>query len=246
MHIRNIITVLALALLPAGAFAQSDDFGIWTSVGVEKKVSKKLTLEGELELRTRNNTRTADRWSGGIAASYKLARWLKAAAGYSLLYDNNQERLTFHDDGTYNNWMPSYWGVRHRFNIDLGLSRSWGHFGFSLRERWQYTYRPEKTATRYDFDNLHWEDKAVDGKAKNVLRSRLQVKYDKPKCKWEPYASVELFNAWNLQKVRYTAGLDWKLSKQHHVGLFYRYQNVSDDDEPNRHILGLNYQLKLK
>ena len=64
----------------------------------------------------------------------------------------------------------------------------------SLRERWQYTYRPEKTVTRWDFDNSWWEDKVRLGKGKNQLRSRLQLEYDKKKALLTPYASVELPN----------------------------------------------------
>ena len=44
-----------------------------------------------------------------------------------------------------------------------------------------------------------------------------------------------------------TVGADWKLSKQHTVGAFYRYQTVRDDDddnEPNIHMLGLSYKFK--
>jgi predicted porin len=42
-------------------------------------------------------------------------------------------------------------------------------------------------------------------------------------------------------------GVDWKLSKQHSLGAFYRYQVVRDDDddnEPNIHMLGLSYKFK--
>jgi hypothetical protein len=52
----------------------------------------------------------------------------------------------------------------------------------------------------------------------------------------------------SLEKTRFHLGLDWKLSKQHSVGAFYRYQTVrtSDDDydDPNIHMIGLSYKLK--
>ena len=80
-----------------------------------------------------------------------------------------------------------------------------------------------------------------------MLRSRLQVEYDKKGLDVTPYINAELFNAWSLQKIRYTAGLDWKLSKQHTLGAFYRYQYVRNDDddlEPNRHLIGVSYKFK--
>ncbi|MGN0069852.1 MAG: DUF2490 domain-containing protein [Prevotella sp.] len=245
----NIFLVLCTAglFIPPKASAQGDDFGIWTSVGAEKKFNKKWSMEAEGEHRTRNNSKTIDRWAFGLDGTYKATSWLKISAGYTLLYDNNVEKVSVHEDGTFNNWRPSYWGVRHRTNVSLSGSIDMGAFSFSLRERWQYTYRPEKTTQRYDFDNAQWEDKIVSGKGKNVLRSRLQIEYNIPKCKIDPYASVELFNAWALQKVRYTIGADWKIRKKHVVGMYYRFQNVNsddDDNEPSTHVLGLNYKYK--
>ncbi|MBR1542931.1 MAG: DUF2490 domain-containing protein [Bacteroidaceae bacterium] len=243
---KKLLYLLALAALPLSVSAQDsdDDFGIWTSIGAEKKINKKLSVEAEAEFRTRNSSKTADRWTGSIDVSYKIFPWLKASGGYKFIYNNNQEKITYHTDGSYNNWRPSFWGTRHRFHIDLTGDIDLGRFNLSLRERWQYTYRPEATTTRYDFDNSKWEDTTVSGKGKNVLRSRLQAKYNIPHSKITPYANVELFNAWSLQKVRYTLGADWKLSKQHEIGAYYRYQHVNDDDEPNGHILGLSYKFK--
>ena len=240
---RKLLIAFAFLAIPLGMMAQ-DDFGIWTSIEAQKKIDKKLTVGIEAEFRTRNNTKTVDRWTGALDVSYKLLPWLKASAGYKFMSVNNQEKITYHSDGSYNNWRPSYWGTRHRFHFDLTGSIKLGNFDLSLRERWQYTYRPETTTTRYDFDNSYWEDTTVKSKNKHVLRSRLQVEYDIPNCKITPFASVELYNGWKLQKIRYTLGADWKLAKQHTIGAFYRYQSVQDDDDPNRHILGLSYKFK--
>lgn len=243
----TFVFVVALASCPADAHAQGDDFGVWTSVGVEKDFGKKWSVGAEGEFRTRNDSRTADRWSFGVDGSCKIIKGLKVEAAYSLLYDNNRESISCHEDGSYNNWRPSYWGLRHRFSVSLTGSVSAGRFKLSLRERWQYTYRPKKTTERYDFDNSCWEDNAVKGKGKNVLRSKLKVEYDIARCKVDPYADVELFNAWALQKTRCTVGADWKIKKRHTVGLYYRYQSVNDKDDDNdvgEHILGVNYKYK--
>lgn len=247
-HIRHLTVCCGLLLAFSGAVHAQDnnDFGIWTSVAAEKKINKKWSAEAEVELRSRNDSRTLDRWSFGLAADYKLWRWLTASAGYVLLYDNNVEKISCHEDGSYNNWRPSWWGVRHRFNVSLTGKHSLGDLQISLRERWQYTYRPEQETERYDFDDMEWEDKAVSGKGRSMLRSRLQVEYDIPKCKVDPFASVELFNGWALQKVRYTVGADWKIRKKHVVGLSYKYQTVNEDDdnEPDCHVLGISYKYK--
>lgn len=256
----NIILLAVFLAAPLLATAQhlpksSDDFGIWAEIGVEKKLSKKFSLGLDAEYRTEDNLHQNSRWSVGLSGEYKVTKWLKAEAGYTFLYNHN-ERYTFHDDATRANFgtvnkYASYWGPRHRFFVGLTGDIDVGDWNFSLRERWQYTYRPEKTtAERYDFDDEDWDGrpKTYRGKGKNVLRSRFQVAYEKKGLPIEPYANVEMYNAWNVEKVRYTAGLDWKFAKGQKVGIYYRFQNTynneDDDTERNIHILGLGYKIK--
>ena len=120
------------------------------------------------------------------------------------------------------------------------------------------TYKPERTIdSRIIYFDEDEEEYIAEGfsdgtshtyKSKNkfVLRSRLQVEYKTKGFPITPYASVELFNGMDLQKVRYTIGYDYKINKQHSMGLYYRYQHVNsdDDNEVNRHYVGLSYQLK--
>ena len=205
-------------------------------------------MDLETEFRSRNDFRTADRVSVGAGISYKLLPWLKASAGYDLLIDNNKEELTYQVDGvSYNNWRPSYWGVRHRFNVTLTGSYKVQRVELSLRERWQYTYRPSTMIDNFDFDEGDWEDHEVKGKGKNVLRSRLQAEWDIPRCKYDPFASVEFHTTDRLDKTRMIAGVERAFNKKHYFKLFYRYQIVNghgNDDEPNIHLLGLGYTYK--
>jgi len=258
---KRILIALSLIILHSSfSVAQKDDFGLNFTLEAEKKLSKKWSLSLEGEYRSRDNAKTNDRWSIGLGVDYKVAKWLKASAGYTFLYDNN-ERISYYEitddavlDGDAEVGDPKkcaqYWAPRHRFNLSLTASQKWGDFKFSLRERWQYTYRPEHTVSeRWSYLDQAYDgkEKIYGGKGQNVLRSRLQVEYDKKGLPVSPYANVELFNAWSLQKTRYTVGLDLKLSKQHTLGAFYRYQNVrsdDDDDEPNRHMVGVSYKFK--
>jgi opacity protein-like surface antigen len=257
---RRLLMGWCLIICPLSySSAQSDDFGLDFSVEAEKKIDKQWSVSLEGEFRRRDDAKTNDRWSLGLGVDYKIAKWVKASAGYSLLYDNTK-RISYSDqedvdDGDFDEvGMPKkcaqYWAPRHRFNVSLTFDKKlFGDFRFSLRERWQYTWRPEHTVS----ERWSYLDEAYDGKAKtyggsgkNVLRSRLQVEYDRKGLSLTPYANVEFWNAWKLQKTRYTVGLDWKLSKQHAVGAFYYYQKVNDDDdlEPNRHLLGVSYKFK--
>ena len=242
---------LMAALLSVGtASAQSDDFGIWTEVNVEKKLSNRLTLEGGAELRTRDDGfGELDRWSVGAGLSYKLTDWLKASLSYSLLDDH------IHKVNSSGKKYAGYWGLRHRFNVQLTASHDFGRLGVSLRERWQYTYRPEKTVDRYwnytDEEDDRYEGALADehtyrGKGSNKWRNRLQLKYKLSK-QWRPYISAEsTVGGSGLDKMRYTAGTEWRLTKQHIFDLHYLYQHSykDDDEEGNRHVLGIGYTFK--
>ena len=65
---RLICIAVCLAAMTLAANAQDSDFGMWYELGAEKKLSQKWSLGLEGEFRTRNNTKTADRWSAGINA----------------------------------------------------------------------------------------------------------------------------------------------------------------------------------
>jgi len=269
-----LATIMVLAL-PLTVSAQSDDFGLWYSVGAEKSLSRKLSVGAEVELRTLDDAKKTDRWSGGVSADYKLTKWLKASAGYTFLYDKKEKRtFSYYDDEDDEGeaWEgkvkkmrnADYWGPRHRFCVDLTASQSFGRFKFSLRERWQYTYRPEKTVTRdkyeyvYELDGsltdgyptTEQDQKTYKKKYQSVMRTRFQAEYNIPKCKIDPYASVEFCSSMDNYKMRYTFGFEWKLSKQHGVNVAYRYQDIhkdsndDSDDEPNMHIVSIGYKLK--
>ena len=80
-----------------------------------------------------------------------------------------------------------------------------------------------------------------------MLRSRLQVSYDFPHWKFDPFANVEFFNGKTLEKTRIQAGVEYKYQKKHIFTLTYRYQNVNaedDDLETNRHLIGIGYKYK--
>ena len=142
------LLLLCAAMLPLQS--RADDSGLIVSAEASHKIKKGLNVDFGTEFRSRNHFRTADRVSFGASISYKVLPWLKASGGYDLLIDNNHEKITYQDDGvSYNNWRPSYWGVRHRFNVTLTGSYKVQRVELSLRERWQYTYRPSKAACRW-------------------------------------------------------------------------------------------------
>ena len=245
---KRIILQVAMCLSPLFATAQSNGTGANLSVGIEKKLDSRWSIGASAEFRSRNTFKTADRWLADLSADYKICTWLKANATYAFIYDHRRDNTSYNVDNSPNNYRPSYWTPKHRFNLALTASKSFGRFKLSLRERWMYTYRPAKETKRYDYDNGYWEMKEVKSKSENVLRSRLQGEYNIPKSKITPYASVEAFTAKKLlEETRFTAGAELKIKKKHVFSAFYRYCLVNKSADPDgfdKQLVGLEYKFK--
>ena len=238
---RIIIAALASTFALMG---MAQDFGLWTSAGVKKSLNSKLSIEAEGEFRTQDGLSKVDRWTIGAGLDYKIASFLKFDAGYKYIYGYKESETT-----KKGNIVSSYWQSRHRVFASLTGKVEWNRFEFSLRERWQYTYRPSQSVAKYDGDDGSQKaDEYISGKCKHVLRSRLEVEYNIKKCPITPYVSCELYNlmgdGWDHEKTRWTVGGQYKINKKHALDIFYRYQDESDDDENSGHAIGIGYVYK--
>ena len=255
--------------------AQSD-FGVWTSVEGSTKLNKKLELSLEGEYRTQDMSSMTERASGAVSLSYKdknFLPFLKADVGYTYMYmqymgDTEVKYLT-DEDGDYEldgegNLIPKhmnvdapYWTARHRATASLTGSFKLGRFKFSLRERYQYTYRMAAECDReryyyYGYPFNEWDMETPEflvdekeAKSDHKLRTRLQVSYNIKGCPLEPFAEVEIYNeldnAMALDKVRYTVGTDYKINKKNKLKVYYRFQDYAGINEVSGHVLGLGY-----
>lgn len=227
-------------------YAQDTDFGIWSTVAVEKKINSKWEVDLEAELRTKNHTRDIGRWSISPTLSYKVTPWLKATLGYALINDRHSEKNQYDSSNTLIATRTGYWGLRHRGFVDLTLTKQWGNWEFQLRERGEYTHKPQRTISEYRHLVGRVEEANVPADNKQLLRSRIQATYKNDQLPIEPYANIELFHGWALERLRYTAGLSWKLNDQHSISGYYRFQDKnSHDGDQDMHIIGLGYSYKL-
>lgn len=242
---KKVFTVwLISSLCFTGLWGQSDDFGVWSSVEVQKKISPGFNVSLEGELRTRSGLKDVERWMTTIDMAYRLNAYLKADAGYTYIYSHQPEETT-----KKGNKIADYWSPRHRLSASLTGSYVWKRIEFSLRERYQFTHRTALSVSKYDGDDgSRKTDEEITAKSKNVLRSRLQAVWNIKKSAFNPYASCELYNSitdgWGLDKMRWTAGTVYRINKRHSLDFFYRYQDQTDDDEQSGHVLGAGYKLK--
>lgn len=223
MNKRVLLLFGAMWGIGLSVHAQGSDFGVWSSVGAEKTILPGLEASVEGEFRTRNDLGTVDRYAGELGLSYKVCKFLKIGGAYSYIRFNHEKRG---------------WENGHRYNLFATGSYKWNRFTLSLRERYQHTYRKGVSSTQ------------KRANPKDVLRSRLQLAYDIRKSPLKPYASMELYHTLNdpqdngLEKIRYTIGTDYKLTKKHVFQVYYRFQDDRSGDA-DKHVLGVGYTFKL-
>ncbi|NDW08557.1 DUF2490 domain-containing protein [Dysgonomonas sp. 520] len=211
------------------AKGQSDDFGIWSNIEIEKKINKKWAVNGELEMRTRENSSEIARWGLKVGGDYSIIKEVKVGLAYQFLY--------FHD--------IEYWDFqpRHRFIGFLQGRKKWGNFVFSLRERFQ-------TTTKDDSDRIKKSGKKDKYKTNPEWswRNRIKVGYDIPMCKFTPSLSFESFFQLNnpdgndFDGLRYTLSLAYKLNKKHTIdlsGILDKEINVKNPED--KYILSIGY-----
>lgn len=239
------------------ANAQEDDFGTWISVEAQKSCNKRFSWSTEIELRTRDASKAIDRMSLDYQGNYKLWPWMKVTGGFAFLYDHNK-RISHYQEGDKDvvkgyvevgdaKNRREFWGVRLRGFLSATVSRQYGKLKLSLRERWQYTYHFRRTALgryNYYYKKSDSMGHVFGAKGKNELRSRLSAEYKISKKAPTPYMSIEAYNCWELEKMRYTIGTEWRISKGNTLDMFYLYQHEYDHDydTPHRHIVGIGYK----
>lgn len=203
------ILLLLMISLPVLAGAQSD-WGSSLSVDISRKLFPKTELSFEEDFRLYDNFSKAERFSHCLEISYKPWKFLKGGGAYNLINYNHPTKG---------------WEIRHRYYFYATGDYTLNRFNFSLRERFQSTYRQGIEAT---------EKRA---NPKNYLRSRFQVEYDLKGSHFEPFLSVELYNTLNdpqenkLNKVRYQAGTAYHVNKRNSLEFYYRYTNFLEDDD---------------
>jgi len=240
-----VAVTLAAVMGSTTAAAEDLDMGLWLGGDATTKLAKGLTLDLGAQFRTRNNFQTVERFGVSAGLGYKIQKHLKASAGYILLINNFKESYSANSNRI--KWMPSYYGTRHRFFASLQYDVDAGRFNFALRERWQYTYRPgaDEKVYRYDVDDEtgEWLDRG--GKAQHILRTRLKVEYNIPKCPVDPYAYGELFyNGHGMSKYRGFVGAEWKINKTNALDFGFIYQKEAASDGEQTLAVSVNYGIK--
>lgn len=151
---RKVITTL-LSVFALGASAQSEN-GLWLGADASYDITSRFGAELEAGTRLEDGFSRFTRYDAALGVSYKATRWLKLGAGYDFIGDRNAGEVDVlyktNPDGSLSldsdghaivkgiNVDDAFWRTKHRVFFDLTEKWKAGRFGFSLRERYQYTH----------------------------------------------------------------------------------------------------------
>ena len=273
---RSFIIALFAILIPLTAMSETN-WGLRSNIGIEKSISKGFDASLDFRYHQTDNFKNTDRWSVGVSVDKRIYRNkaktfnVKAGLGYKFMnvyngwttkykddYEGIEDNLDpqyYTDNGYDFNLNNSYVDSRHRVTTSLQASAELGRFKISLREAYQFTHTDsaEYSKDKYRFKNGAFDhmETVTDGKSasnKNVLRSKINIDYNIPHWKYDPFVSYELFNGiddgFKTDKSRITAGVEFSFNKKHNFEVAYMWQNQHDDDEPAGSFICLGYKFE--
>lgn len=222
MKISKLILFISILSFPFIIRAQEKDFGIWYGISAEKKLTKKIEADLSACIRTFNSAAQIEEGfiDGGI--SWKIIKNISVGGAYRFT-------LNIENDGAYHPRHKWFFDVRGSADIaDLTVSGR-----FRLQERFKTYYEDE-------------DDKVPDFHG----RYRLKIIYNTPSFPVNPYISAEIFcpmfsdTKKKIDKERYIAGLEYKLSGNHSLEFEYLFQRDYRPDLMHDNIISINYKIE--
>jgi len=211
---------LLLFIGAAGLQGQVRDFQSWWSLELDKKITGRLELNGELEQRFQNNSLQYDRSMMTLGASYDLLDYLTLDGGarLALVMDGEHQVQT-----------------RFRFHMDATGGYDISGFDLSLRLRIQYGFEDFSVLNFFSLNAL-------------VERNKLKVQRHIYGTRIDWFASFESFHGstsqsnWRTYALRYSAGARFSLNFRSSFSFQYTLDNEMNVPAPQLlSILALGY-----
>ena len=216
----SISCVLLFFIAAADLQGQVEDFQSWWELELNKKISGKLDLNGELELRFKNNSLQYSRTLLTLGASYDFSDYFRLAGGGRAVFvmDGEQQMHT-----------------RYRFHMDGMGSYNLSGFDLSLRIRLQYGF-DDVLAFRYIKLNAL------------VNRNRLKLRHHIFGTRFGWFATVESWHGstnesqWLTFAMRYSVGLRFSPNFTSRFSLRYILEDEFNVINPRQlHVVVLGY-----
>lgn len=208
-------------LAPVSTEAQTTDLGLWTGVGLEKKLSKSFSVNLNTQVRFTDNVSILRAYLAEAGVTYKLTKhW-----DISVYYRYTGRRKKNDEETGY------YYRPYHRFYADAAFDHKVWKLKFAYRLRYQNQFKDDNE-TGLEADGSY-------------LRNKFEISYPN-KSRFTPYVSTDLFHEIGntFDQMRNKAGVEIEINKHHKVDVFgftdYQLQGLQE----NRFLMGLTYKVK--
>ncbi|MCR5696883.1 MAG: DUF2490 domain-containing protein [Marinilabiliaceae bacterium] len=239
---KRVLLTVALAASAAWAAAQTD-LGVWTELDGEYAINKKWDVGINAEVRTRDFLSGFDRYSIGVSTDFAPTKILSFGAGYFFI-DSHKDSYTTKKG----NIVDDYWRIKNRFYLQTKLKFKPSILTIGVRLRYQHTKENEVSIAKYSASGVRKSNEVKEANSDNILRTKFSLSVKATKL-LRPYVGYELSNnldGFSLEKQRFEVGTDFKLNKYNTIGIGYKRNIYSDDDDDKTHnVLSVSYKLSM-
>lgn len=206
MNNKTPLLFLFFILFSCVVSGQEKDFKSWNSVQATIGLTKKLDFKFGQEFRFEDNASYLGDYLTVAGISYKINKHLQVRGYYRFQINRNPK--------------IGYETIKRLYG-DVRLKERFGRFDVLFRVRYQLNFLPDNDTDFTYFNPQH-------------LRHKIQVTYDVPKNKIDPFVSYEMYQALNnpikntIETHRYTTGLAFPLSNLLDAEIYYRVEKEND------------------
>ena len=201
---RCFLIILWVTAICSSGNAQTSDAELWTRVGISKKITKKISLHFEEQVRLNDNISSVKNFFSELGVVYRLNKYLRFSGNY-------RYKSIRRADGTFR--------TANRFHGDIRFRYKAKPIIVFYRARMQVEHGIRNKGPRTEYYDRN----------KLTLKLDLDKKFS-PYLSSEIYLNV---NDGTFDKVRYTIGVDLDLKKRNEISIFYRIQREFNVRNPN-------------
>jgi len=219
------LSLLLLLFFSIPLFSQTNDFGLWGTIALEKKWNKQYSFSYTQEVRFFDNATRIDKTFSEVKINYRINKYFNTSLGYrfSVCFDDLE--------------LQTY--LKHRFYWD-------GNIRYKINN-WRINYR-----TRFvqEFERMQSSTNGII--PKYVNRNKIQCTYNIPNNPFSIAVSEEIYYLFHsfgeegFNKNRNALSINYKLNTIQEIGVFYMIeQRFNTYKHSNNYILGIEYSYNL-
>ena len=189
--------------------------GLWLKVGAEKKITKKLEIEVNLQPRFNDVKEKPSSWLGEVGLKYDIFKNLNFAVYYRHIKNEKKD----------------VYKPYHRFYGDLSYKiKKFKPINIEYRLRYQQQFADDDTGLTTD---------------KNYWRNKLEMAYkNKSKFEPYISADIFYKEGYAFDQIRYKAGVEFKITKKQSIDVSYLIDDALNSNDESKSRVSLAYKIK--